>query len=44
MDIGNLSSEGGNDYTDDDRIGGIRSQLSNLIGGGKSQQDHPLVQ
>jgi hypothetical protein len=42
--IGNLFSGGGNNYTDDDRIGGIRSQLSNLIGGGQLQQDHPLVQ
>ena len=42
--IGNLFSGGGNNYTDDDRIGGIRSQLSNLIRGGQLQQDHPLVQ
>ena len=45
--IGNLFS-GGNNYSDDDRIGGIQSHLSNLMGaggeGGQLQQDHPLVQ
>ena len=42
--IGNLFS-GGNNYSDDDRIGGIQSHLSNLMGegGGQLQQDHPLV-
>ena len=41
--IGNLFSRG-NNYSDDDRIGGIQSHLSNLMGGGQLQQDHPLVQ
>ena len=41
--IGNLFS-GGNNYSDDDRIGGIQSHLSNLMGGGQLQQDHPLVE
>ena len=42
--IGNLFS-GGSNYSDDDRIGGIQSHLSNLMGEGEQlQQDHPLVQ
>jgi hypothetical protein len=47
--IGNLFSSG-NNYSDDDRMGGIQSSLSNLMGGGSGgeygqlQQDHPLVQ
>ena len=41
--IDNLFS-GGNNYSDDDRIGGIQSHLSNLMGGGQLQQDHPLVE
>ena len=41
--IGNLFS-GGSNYSDDDRIGGIQSHLSNLMGGGQLQQDRPLVQ
>jgi hypothetical protein len=41
--IGNLFSRG-NNYSDDDRIGGTPSHLSNLMGGGQLQQDHPLVQ
>jgi hypothetical protein len=47
--IGNLFSRG-NNYSDDDRVGGIQSSLSNLMGGrsggeyGQLQQDHPLVQ
>jgi hypothetical protein len=39
--VGNLFSSG-NNYTYEDRIGGIQSYLSNL--GGGMQQDHPLVQ
>lgn len=47
--IGNLFSRGSN-YTDHDRIGGIQSALSNIMGGGgggggrQLQQDHPLIQ
>jgi hypothetical protein len=44
--IGNLFSTGSN-YTDDDRIGGIQSSLSNLMGErerGQLHQDHQLVQ
>ncbi len=44
--IGSLFNRGSN-YTDHDRIGGIQSALSNIIGGGggrQLQQDHPLVQ
>jgi hypothetical protein len=42
--MGNLFS-GSNDYTNDDRIDGIQSHVSNLMrGGGQLQQDHPLVQ
>ncbi|HZA07167.1 MAG TPA: hypothetical protein VE619_05625 [Nitrososphaeraceae archaeon] len=41
--IDNLFS-GGNNYSDDDRIGGIRLHLSNLMAGRELQQDHPLVQ
>ncbi len=46
--IGNLFSRGSN-YTDHDRIGGIQSALSNIMGGGEGggrqlQQDHPLIQ
>jgi hypothetical protein len=47
--IGSLFSSG-NNYSDDDRMGGIQSSLSNLMGGGSGgeygqlQQDHPLVQ
>jgi hypothetical protein len=37
---------GKNNYTDDDRMGGIQSALSNIMGGGGDtlQQDHPLIQ
>ena len=45
--IGNLFSRG-NSYTDHDRIGGIQSALSNIMGEGEGgrqlQHDHPLVQ
>lgn len=43
--IGNLFSQG-NNYSDNDRIGGIQSALSQLTGdgGGELQKDHPLVQ
>ena len=37
-------ASGGNNYSDDDRIGVIQSHLSNIMGGGQLQQDHPLVQ
>ncbi len=43
--IGNLFSQG-NKYSDHDRTGGIQSALSKLtegVGGGQLQQDHPLV-
>jgi hypothetical protein len=46
--IGSLFSQDSYDnYTDDDRMGGIQSALSNIIGGGGEdtlQYDHPLVQ
>jgi hypothetical protein len=37
---------GKNNYTDDDRMGGIQSALSNIMGRGGDtlQQDHPLIQ
>jgi hypothetical protein len=42
--IGNLYSQDGyGNYTDEDRIGGIQSTLSNL-GGGGIDYSHPLVQ
>src|SRR5919205_47017 len=41
--IDNLFS-GGSNYSDDDRMRGIQSHLSNLMGGGQLQQDRPLVQ
>ena len=43
--IGNLFSTGSN-YTDDDRIGGIQTSLSNLMGereSGQLQQNHQLI-
>jgi hypothetical protein len=46
--IDNLFSQDSYDnYTDDDRTGGIQSALSNIMGGGGEdtfQQDHPLIQ
>ena len=46
--IGNLFSQDSYDnYTDDDRMGGIQSVLSNIMGGGGEdtlQYDHPLIQ
>jgi hypothetical protein len=46
--IGNLFSQDSYDnYTDDDRMGGIQSALSNIMGGGGEdtlQQGHPLIQ
>lgn len=42
--IGNLYSQDGyGNYTDEDRIGGIQSTLSN-VGGGGIDYSHPLVQ
>ncbi len=43
--IGNLFSQG-NNYSDDDRIGGIQSSLSNLMAereSGQFHQDHQLI-
>ena len=44
--MGNLFSQDSYDnYTDDDRMGGIQSALSNIMGEGDTlQQDHPLIQ
>jgi hypothetical protein len=46
--IGSLFSQDSYDnYTDDDRMGGIQSVLSNIMGGGGEdtlQYDHPLIQ
>jgi hypothetical protein len=44
--IGSLFSQDSYDnYTDDDRMGGIQSALSNIMGEGDTlQQDHPLIQ
>jgi hypothetical protein len=44
--IGNLFSQG-NSYSDEDRMGGIQSSLSNLMGQrerGELHQDHSLIQ
>ena len=44
--VGNLFSSG-NSYTYEDRMGGIQSALSNIMGGGGQdtlQYDHPLIQ
>jgi hypothetical protein len=43
--IGNLfSGDSYDNYSDDDRIGGIQSILSNIGGGGGIHHTHPLVQ
>jgi hypothetical protein len=40
-----FSQDSYENYTDDDRIGGIQSTLSNIMGEGDTlQQDHPLIQ